>query len=383
MTDVSIEAFFATCPEMLFVANAEGQLESRSAALSRRFGADEITLTALASPTSLAAFSGFLDRLAAGGDPGEHSFDAADGAGALRCRVQRAADGSLHGALHVIESEGEPVAANAATREDVEPEPADADERRQIRVERRLLRAMMENLEIALWAIEPDGTFIYHDGKALATAGMTPGQLLGLNIFDLYGEASAEEIRAAVNGQQTANHAVQHGIHWQNLYIPMRGEDGAVDYVAGITMDVSEAKNAEGELKLKLETIQQQQRAIQELSTPLIEVWDNVLAVPLVGVIDSQRANNLIERLLAEVSRSGARFAVLDLTGVEALDTSTASHLIRLLASIRLLGAEGLITGISPYVAQTMVGIGIDLTTVKTCANLREGLRYCMARMRT
>ncbi len=378
MADVSIEAFFATCPEMLFVANADGQIESRSAALSRRFGADELTLTALASPTALAGLSSFLDRLAADGEPGEHCFEAADGAGALRCRARRAADGSLHGALHAATESADPSAAAASSA----AAELDEAERLQIRVERRLLRAVMDNLEIALWAISPEGKFVYHDGKALASAGMKPGQLLGLNVFELYGESSAQQIRDAVNGQQGFNSNAQHDVHWDNWYIPLTREDGAVDYVAGISLDVTEAKTTEAEIKRKLETIRQQQRAIQELSTPLIEVWDNVLAVPLVGVIDSQRANNLIERLLAEVSRSGARFAVLDLTGVEAIDTSTASHLIRLLASIRLLGAEGLITGISPYVAQTMVGIGIDLTAVVTCANLREGLRYCMAKMR-
>jgi rsbT co-antagonist protein RsbR len=98
-------------------------------------------------------------------------------------------------------------------------------------------------------------------------------------------------------------------------------------------------------------------------------------------VIDSQRANSLIDRLLTEVSRSGALFAILDLTGVEALDTSTAGHLLKLIASIRLLGAEGVITGISSHVAQTIVGIGVDLKSVKTCANLRDGLRYCIAKM--
>ena len=248
------------------------------------------------------------------------------------------------------------------------------------RIERRLLRALMDNLDMVLWAIDRDGRFVYHDGKGLAAAGMKPGQLLGLNIFELY-DGGGDEIRSAFTGAASTNSEQQHGVHWDNWYVPAKNERGDVDYVVGISLDVTAAKQAEEALKRQLETVSQQQRAIQELSTPLIEVWDKVLTAPLVGVIDSQRASSLIERLLDEVSRAGARFAILDLTGVEALDTSTASHLIQLLASIRLLGAEGVITGISPYVAQTMVSIGIDMSAVRTCANLRDGLRYCMAKL--
>lgn len=96
------------------------------------------------------------------------------------------------------------------------------------------------------------------------------------------------------------------------------------------------------------------------------------------GSIDADRANDITERLLAEASRSHVRLAILDLTGVEILDTSTVNRLLRLLGSLRLLGVEGLISGVSPQIALTMVGLGIELASVRTHRSLREALNYCM-----
>jgi len=347
-----LESLLASSPEMLFVADAEGQLQVCSAALPRRLGPCE-TVLELAAEASRDAMASFFDGLVAGGEPRERSFVATDGA-QLRCRVVKAPDASLHGGLH----------------------PIVVDE--QAALERDVLRALMENLDIAVWAADSTGQFVFHDGKGLRSVGMTPGQLLGLNVFTLYGGGSDEvAVRAALAGELQYTSTIHEGTHWDTLHIPQTASDGRAR-VVGVTTNETAVRRAEEALKLQLNTVREQERAIHDLSTPLIEVWDEVLAVPLIGVIDSRRASSLIERLLAAVGRTGARFALLDLTGVEAIDTSSASHLIRLLASIRLLGAEGMITGISAQVAQTMVGIGIDLQRVKTFANLRDALRYCM-----
>jgi rsbT co-antagonist protein RsbR len=138
-----------------------------------------------------------------------------------------------------------------------------------------------------------------------------------------------------------------------------------------------EAKRREDELRARLELIERQ----RELSTPIIEVWDGVAALPIVGLIDSVRTAEIMDNLLQTVTRTGARFAILDLTGVQVVDTSTASHLIGLIQAIRLLGAEGVLTGIPPSIAQTIVNIGVDLTRVRVFAKLRDALRHCIAQM--
>jgi rsbT co-antagonist protein RsbR len=153
--------------------------------------------------------------------------------------------------------------------------------------------------------------------------------------------------------------------------------------VVGISLDVTEAKRAENALRERLALIEQQQRIIRELSTPIIEVWDRVMALPMLGVIDSGRAAEVMGNLLAQVSEKGARFALIDLTSVEVVDTGTAGHILKLIHAIRLLGADGIITGIRPAVAQTMVTLGLDLGNVVTLARLRDAIHFCIQRMGT
>lgn len=142
--------------------------------------------------------------------------------------------------------------------------------------------------------------------------------------------------------------------------------------------EVEERARTEAELREKIALVERQEAAIRALSNPIIEVWEGVLALPMIGIIDSQRASEMMDRLLGDVVRTGCRFAILDLTGVELIDTQTADHVIKLVRAVELLGAKAIITGIRPAVAQTMILLGVDLSAMTTLANLREGLRYAM-----
>lgn len=118
--------------------------------------------------------------------------------------------------------------------------------------------------------------------------------------------------------------------------------------------------------------------AVQELSTPILEIWDDVLALPIIGVIDSRRSSEIMERVLDEVVRRRSRFVIIDITGVELVDTSTADHFIKLVRAVELLGARCMITGIGPDVAQTLVSLGVDLRALTTLQSLRHGLKECL-----
>jgi rsbT co-antagonist protein RsbR len=133
------------------------------------------------------------------------------------------------------------------------------------------------------------------------------------------------------------------------------------------------------ELQEKLGIIAEQKMAIAALSTPIVQLWDEVLAVPIVGAIDAERTGRLMEKLLATLIETRSRFAILDVTGVEALDAATADNFIRIIRAVRLLGAHGILSGIAPAVAQTLVDLGVDLTGIHTFANLREALKACLA----
>ncbi|HET9229489.1 MAG TPA: STAS domain-containing protein [Thermoanaerobaculia bacterium] len=135
------------------------------------------------------------------------------------------------------------------------------------------------------------------------------------------------------------------------------------------------AEDANRELEAKLETIERQQAAIRELSTPIIEVWAGVLCLPVVGIVDSQRSAEMTEMLLEMIVAKQARTAIVDITGIDAMDTKTADHFIKMAKAVRLLGAECILSGINPGIAQTLTHIGVDLTGIRTLRNLRDALQ--------
>ncbi|MDC0722017.1 STAS domain-containing protein [Nannocystis bainbridge] len=254
-------------------------------------------------------------------------------------------------------------------------------ERRAV-LESAMLQAIKEHLDIALWAVDGQGTFLYQDGKGVRATGMQPHQFVGQNIFEAYREGGdLDGVRRALKGEAiSALPAEVHGMHWQTWYIPMQ-ENAADAAVVGITLDVTEARRSEIELRTKLELIERQQEVIRELSTPIIEVWDGVLTLPIIGLVDSVRTAEIMDNLLTSVATTRARYAILDLTGVEVVDTGTAGHLIGMIQAIRLLGAEGILTGIHPTIAQTIVALGVDLARVAVFAKLRDALKFCIVQM--
>lgn len=129
------------------------------------------------------------------------------------------------------------------------------------------------------------------------------------------------------------------------------------------------------------ELIERLRVSLDELSTPVLELWHDVLVLPVIGLVDTQRSAQMTERALAEITRQRARFLVVDLTGVEVLDTSTADRFLRLARSVRLLGAECIVSGIQPAVARTLVEIGVSLEGLETKRNLRQALALCKRRL--
>jgi len=132
---------------------------------------------------------------------------------------------------------------------------------------------------------------------------------------------------------------------------------------------------ANRELADKLATIERQQSAMRDLSSPIIEVWAGVLCLPVVGIVDTQRSAEMSTALLDALVARGARRAIVDLTGVDVMDTRTADHFLRMAHAVRLLGAECILTGIQPAIALTLVQLGIDLSELTTRRTLRDALQ--------
>ncbi len=132
--------------------------------------------------------------------------------------------------------------------------------------------------------------------------------------------------------------------------------------------------------KAREEVINRQQREMLELSTPVVKLWDGILALPMIGTLDSARTQVVMENLLQKVVETGAQIAILDITGVPTVDTLVAQHLLKTVTALRLMGAECIISGVRPQIAQTIVHLGVDLQGVTTKANLADALALALKR---
>nr|WP_255216015.1 STAS domain-containing protein [Pseudenhygromyxa sp. WMMC2535] len=149
--------------------------------------------------------------------------------------------------------------------------------------------------------------------------------------------------------------------------------------------EIARAQTARDELQVKLEEltaqaelIRRQRETILQLSTPLLQLWDEILALPIIGSLDDTRAESLSKRMLDEVHASKVRFVILDLTGIEIVDTHTAGRLMQVIQAARLLGVECLLSGIQPEVALTLAHLQEGLAGVQTHRNLKQSLAACL-----
>ena len=167
-----------------------------------------------------------------------------------------------------------------------------------------------------------------------------------------------------------------YGVHKDGREIPVEiglnplvTEEGS--FVLASIIDITARKRAE-------ETIARQAQEILEVSTPVVQVWEGVIAAPLIGTLDSQRTEQFMERLLQRIVETNSPVALVDITGVPTLDTQTAQHLIETVTAVRMLGAQVVLTGVRPVLAQTLVHLGIDLSSLVTRSSMSAGLRIAL-----
>jgi rsbT co-antagonist protein RsbR len=169
---------------------------------------------------------------------------------------------------------------------------------------------------------------------------------------------------------------------------PLKNQQGEPIGSFGIITDITEIRRRqeqvarlEDEIKAQVEIIEAQGALLDELSVPVIQVWENILLLPLIGVIESRRAARIMESLLESIGRAAAQIVIIDITGVPVVDTSVAGYLVRAVQASQLLGCQSLLVGISPEIAQTLVGLGVDFSRIITRATLQNGLEYALKRL--
>lgn len=242
---------------------------------------------------------------------------------------------------------------------------------------RTLLRAVAE-LPVTVWAMESDGTCTLSVGRGLRHFGLESGQLVGKNLLQVYPADSEtyQDIVNALQGEAIAREIRIGDMTWYSTILPVKDALGQrVIQVYGVAENITERSLGRQRIEEQLELIKSQQEAITALTSPIIEVWQGVLVVPLIGSLDGDRAGRLLEHLLQEVVQRQSRAVILDLTGTHVVDPTTAQHLFDIMRSVRLLGAEGLVSGIRPSVAKTMVELDIASTQWQTFPTLAEALR--------
>lgn len=220
--------------------------------------------------------------------------------------------------------------------------------------------------------------------RALTAAGSTPqGRADLAQVRTLFDDLTARQTRAGRTPAETAAFvfSLREGLLaiMEDEGPPAAGFDTA-RWVAHLVDELSLgmfASIAEG----REEIISQQGQQLLDVSTPVVRVWDRVVAAPLIGTLDSQRAQVVMESLLQAISDDGALIAILDITGVPTVDTLVAQHLLKTVAATRLMGADCIVSGIRPQTAQTIVQLGINLSDVTTRSTLADALATAIDRV--
>lgn len=243
-----------------------------------------------------------------------------------------------------------------------------------------MLQMLVENAtDYAITLLDKDGRVLTWSPAAQKLKGWLADEIIGQSFSRFY---TAEDIKTG-KPQQELDVSAKEGRFddegwrvrkngerfWASVVITaLRDKDGNLRGYGKLTRDLTDRKQAEEKIK------KQAQEILEMGSVPVVQVWVGVVLVPLIGTLDSTRTQQLMERLLQHVSDSGSPVAVIDITGVPTIDTQTAQHLIETVSAVRLLGADVVLTGVRPSIAQTLVHLGIDLSNVITCSSLSAGL---------
>ncbi|WP_441288356.1 PAS domain-containing protein [Sorangium sp. KYC3313] len=264
------------------------------------------------------------------------------------------------------------------------------------RREQRLLRSeallatFCDHAPVLMVAKDREGAFLLVSRSVEELVGAAPGSMLGKTDSDFFppevaaiykdvddlvrrsgAPLEAEEPVPDARGEKT----------FYSIKFPVRGEGIPEGAVAGISVDITRVKAAEREREAaRDELLAAQQDTIRELVTPLLPIAEGVLVMPLIGFFDGARASRIIETLLEGVERHAARIAIIDITGVKAVDVQVAEMLVHAARAVGLLGAQVVLTGIQPAIARTLIELDADLRGLVTAGTLRSGIAYALNR---
>jgi rsbT co-antagonist protein RsbR len=369
------ERFFQTSGDLLCVLDTEGRFQRSNEAFHDVLGYPEETLLGtgllrIVHPEDAAQAQTFL-------------HESGQGDGALRVTARFLHRDLTHRRLSFsLRRVAEDAAIYGAGREVLEQE-TDAEARRRAEV----LQKTQATAMVGGWEVDCRTNELYWTDETYRIHEVPPGFKPVLETaINFYAPESVPIISAAV---EQCMKGIGYHVELQlitakgrRLWVRAAGqpvlEDGVVVRLIGAFQDIDLFKRREIEVEEKLAIITAQRTAIRALSAPIIQVWDRVLALPVVGTLDEERAAEITGRMLDAVASHAARYAILDLTGVETVDEGTADHLVKIIRAIQLLGAQSIVTGIRPAMARTLVASGAGFAGARTVSNLREAIKIAM-----
>jgi len=261
-------------------------------------------------------------------------------------------------------------------------------ENKKLQLDRNLLNSLLKHIPENVYFKDRESRFVRVSYAFVDYMGFNnPDEIIGKTDFDLFDEEHArpafeDEQKIMKTGeplQLEEKEVYPDGNEkWvETTKVPRYDEKGKIEGTFGISRDVTEKKLWEEEREKKIEA---QRDELIELSTPIIDVWEGVLTVPILGSLDSERASRVSEALLTRIVEKRVGVAIIDISGISAVDSAVADRLIRTAKAVRLVGAEAILTGVGVEIAQTIADLGIDMEGLKTMSTLKDGLRYVISR---
>ena len=243
------------------------------------------------------------------------------------------------------------------------------------------LAAIVESSDDAIYGKTLDGTILSWNRGAERMYGYLAAEIVGRPVSELVPSTKPDEVPQILERVKRGERVD----HFETARVRKDGE------VIDVSLNVSPIRDASGKIigasttarditeqKKMHEALTQRAKEILDVSTPVLQVWEGVVVAPFIGTLDTQRAQQFMERLLDKIVETNSSVALLDVTGVPAIDTRTAQHLIETITSVRLLGAQAVLTGVRPAIAQTLAHLGINLADVVTRSSLAAGLRVAL-----
>ncbi|MEO5725741.1 MAG: PAS domain S-box protein [Byssovorax sp.] len=262
----------------------------------------------------------------------------------------------------------------------------DSAEAKKQKLDRDVVSAVLENDGFLVIVLDREGRIRRFNRGCEKATGYAQEELLDKPFWDyLITKEELGPVKATFKLLQSGHFPSSHDnfwiakdghqrlIAWRNT--ALLDQAGEVEYVIGTGLDITELRAAEAErTELHARVIEAQRYALHEVSTPLLPIADGVVAMPLIGVIDEQRAEQMMSVLLDGVSKHRAETVILDITGVQDVDTHVADVFIRAAQAVRLLGAQVMLTGVKPGIATTLVRMDVDLHGIRTLGSLQAGI---------